>query len=272
MRPILKWPGGKFRLVPAIAAALPEGARLVEPFAGSGAVFLNTHYAHCLIADANPDCIQFHQALATNGSAFITRCRALFSPESNSRDEYLRRRDQFNQLPQNNPERAALFLYLNRHGYNGLIRYNASGSFNVPFGRYSKPYFPETEMLAFLDKLQTATVIFSTADFRDTFRQVKKHDIVYCDPPYIPLSATANFTTYAGAVFKQADQEALAICAEKAAQKGATVVISNHDSKEARHLYRNADEIRPLTVRRSISCHGGKRNAVGEILALYSPR
>ncbi len=268
IRPILKWPGGKFRLLGAILPALPPGKRLVEPFVGSGALFMNADYPAFLLCDLNADLIDFYQALSRDGEDFIDECRALFAGRANEREEYFRRRERFNRL-ERGAERAALFLYFNRHGYNGLIRYNAAGEFNVPFGRYARPYFPEAEMLAFREKTRRARVDFRVADFRETFAKLKKGDVVYADPPYIPLSATANFTGYAGNSFGPAEQEELAALAGRARERGIPVAISNHDSAEARRLYRDAARIEGITVRRFISCNGEKRGMVGELLAVY---
>ena len=270
IRPILKWPGGKFRLLDFILPELPEGKRLVEPFAGSGAVFMNTRYRSYLLADLNHDLIRFFETLAARGEDFIDECRRLFSPEANQAEVFYERRERFNSLPSGAKERAALFLYFNRHGYNGLIRYNAKGGFNVPFGRYAKPRFPDKEMRAFLERSRTAKIEFRIGDFRDTFRSVRKGDVVYCDPPYIPLSATANFTSYAGNSFGATEQAGLAEAAENALAKGARVVMSNHDSEYARSLYRGASYMKDAEVRRFISCNGKKRDMVRELLAVYA--
>ena len=264
----MKWPGGKFRLLDAILPELPSEGRLVEPFVGSGAVFMNAANPDCLLCDINPDLIGFFQALAADGDAFIRECREFFVPEANRSDEYYRRRDELNALPPGQA-RAALFLYCNRHGYNGLSRYNARGEFNVPFGRYSRPYFPEAEMRAFLEKKASTRLEFRVADFRQTFSLVREGDVVYCDPPYIPLSPTANFTGYAGNSFGRVEQEGLAQCIERAAERARRIVVSNHDTPEARELYRRASGMRRISVRRSISCKGARRGTVAELLAVY---
>ncbi|MCD8140951.1 MAG: Dam family site-specific DNA-(adenine-N6)-methyltransferase [Planctomycetaceae bacterium] len=266
-RPILKWAGGKFRLLDAIIPALGPGTRLVEPFVGSGAVFLNCSHKAAFLCDNNPDLIDFFIRLGEGGDAFIAHCRALFR-NGNNPDGYYARRERFNALPQS-PERAALFLYLNRHGYNGLVRYNARRGFNVPFGRYKRPYFPEAEMRAFLDKIQRTRLTFAEADFRATFKKLRQGDVVYCDPPYAPLSATANFTSYSGTVFGLEEQRELARLAEAAGRRGIRVIVSNHDLPLTRTLYANADALHTFAVRRCISRRGDGRGKVGELLAVY---
>lgn len=267
IRPVLKWPGGKYRLLDAILPELPPGRRLVEPFVGSGAVFMNSEYPAYLLCDLNADLIGLYEVLAERKENFIEECRGYFAGGNDS-GLFYERRAAFNRL-QPGRERAALFLYFNRHGYNGLIRYNAKGEFNVPFGRYATPYFPEREMLAFIEKTRKAKVEFLACDFRDAFRKLRKGDTVYCDPPYIPLSETANFTSYAGNSFGAADQLQLASLAEKSAARGVRVVVSNHDAGEARLLYKAAAYMREFSVRRFISCNGLKRDMVDELLAVY---
>ena len=150
-RAFLKWAGGKYALVDSITARLPQGRVLVEPFVGAGSVFLNTDYEAYLLADINPDLIDFYNLLKSAPEAVIQQARALFCPVNNQRDAYFELRAAFNQCHEAR-ERAALFLYLNRHGYNGLCRYNKKGGFNVPFGKYKAPYFPEAELWAFAEK------------------------------------------------------------------------------------------------------------------------
>lgn len=266
-RPVLKWPGGKFRLIREIVPRLPAGKRFVEPFAGSGAVFLNCEYPAYALSDLNADLMKFYKTLVRDGKKFIVRCRELFE-NGNASEIYYERRDRFNGL-RPGPERAALFLYFNRHGYNGLIRYNSTGGFNVPFGRYAKPYFPEAEMLRFAEKARASGAVLETADFRDVLSDLKKGDVAYCDPPYLPLSPTANFTTYSGAGFGPTEQRQLAELAESAARRGARIVISNHDIPLARELYSGARELTGFNVRRNISCNIEKRELVRELLAVY---
>jgi len=142
LKPFLKWAGGKYRIVHRIREQLPPGHRLVEPFVGSGAVFLNLDYPGYLLCDNNADLINLFQVLKEEGETFVKYCRDYFTPASNREEEYYRFRSEFNRTG-NKKQKAALFLYLNRHGYNGLCRYNSSGEFNTPFGRYVKPYFPK---------------------------------------------------------------------------------------------------------------------------------
>lgn len=267
MKPFLKWAGGKYRLLPHIQRRLPPGRRLIEPFVGSGAVFLNTDYEAYVLSDINRDVIALYQVLRDHGEAFIAYCRSLFVPETNAPDAYYALRGEFNEA-RDPVRRAALFVYLNRHGYNGLCRYNAEGRFNVPFGRYKRPYFPEAEMRYFWEKSQRA--VFLCGDFREVMQMAEPGDVVYCDPPYVPLSKTANFRQYAAQGFDDAAQWDLARLAESLADRGVPVLVSNHLTPFTERAYRSAlcDAIQ---VRRAISCQGAKRGYAPEVLALFAP-
>lgn len=266
MRPFLKWAGNKYQIIENIKRILPKGKRLVEPFVGSGAVFLNTDgFSSYWLNDNNPDLINLFLTLQKEGDAFIDYCRSFFTPENNTPERYYELRDLFNKT-NDVILKSALFVYLNRHGYNGLVRYNSRGEFNVPFGQYKKPYFPEKEMKYFFYKSQNA--IFTTGDFTDVMNYVEDGDVVYCDPPYIPLSNTANFTNYYANGFSLQQQEKLAQLAVELSKRGIPVIISNHDTEFTKNIYKTA-KIYKLKVRRYISCNGDARNKVNEILAVF---
>jgi len=266
-KPFLKWAGGKYRLADRILAQLPPGRRFVEPFAGSAALYLNVPFARALVSDSNPDLIALYRCVQVEGPSFIDYCRSFFSEENNRKERFYELRDCFNRA-QEPRERAALLLYLNRHAYNGLVRYNVKGGFNVPFGAYKRPYFPLAELSAFQARTRETETRFIAEDFRKVFAKLRPGDVVYCDPPYVPLSATANFTAYAGMPFGPEDQRDLAAEAQKAAGRGIPVLISNHDTAITRTLYSGA-EVMQFAVQRCISCKGGKREAAPELLAVY---
>jgi DNA adenine methylase len=267
-RPFLKWAGNKYQILRRILQELPAGNRLIEPFAGSGAVFLNTDYDRYLISDINRDLITLFKTLKDGGEEFIRYAARYFRPKNNSADAYYRLRERFNTTGDVR-EKSALFLYLNRHGYNGLCRYNASHRFNVPFGRYKRPYFPATEMRAFHAKARRAKFVY--VDFRQAMARARRGNVVYADPPYVPLNDTAYFTSYSSTGFDLPEQEALARVAEDLAGRGVPVLISNHDTPFTRQIYRNASITR-FPVKRSISCKAEQRNEVSELLALFAGR
>lgn len=157
---------------------------------------------------------------------------------------------------------------MNRYGYNGLCRYNLRGEFNVPFGRYKKPYFPEAELYHFAEKAQNA--FFYCESYADSMARADDASVVYCDPPYAPLSATANFTAYHTNSFTLEQQAHLAEIAEGLVDRHIPVLISNHDTMLTREWYQRA-KLHVVKVRRSISSNGGTRKKVDELLALYKP-
>ncbi len=265
-RPFLKWAGNKYRILDRILPRLPQGRRLIEPFVGSGAVFLNSGYDRHLLNDSNADLVHLYKTLQTHGPEFIEYAGSFFTKRNNSSTVYYRLRERFN-ATRDIWLKSALFIYLNRHGYNGLCRYNASGEFNVPFGRYKQPYFPGREMLAFHAKARTAR--FSTRPFTKIMDRAREGDVVYCDPPYVPLTPTANFTGYSAGSFGLAEQGELARQAQELAARGVTVLISNHDTGFTQRAYRRA-EIICFPVQRNISCNGAKRERAAELLALFS--
>jgi len=267
VKPFLKWAGGKFRILDTILAEIPQGARFVEPFAGTCAVYLNVVAEKALVCDINGDLIWLYKNIQSEGEHFIQYCKSFFIPENNTKESYLHIRERFNSTLDQR-EKSAILLYLNRHSFNGLVRYNAKGGFNVPFGKYASPYFPLEELRAFHRKTQRTDTEFVCADFRTLFKALEQGDVVYCDPPYVPLSATASFTAYVGTVFSLKDQAELASLSEAASKKGIPVIISNHDTEETRLLYASA-EVRSFNVQRFISCNGSGRGTAPELLAIF---
>lgn len=267
-RPFLKWAGGKFRLTDDLNRVFPKRKQcLIEPFVGAGAVFLNSHFERYILADINPDLINLFNIVKDNVDAYIEACKPIFFAENaNTADYYYAQREAFNQST-DSFERSVLFLYLNRFGFNGLCRYNSKNEFNVPFGAYKTHYFPEDELRYFAHKAQSA--VFLCADFQQTFELADKHSVIYCDPPYAPLPQDTNFTGYAGNAFGLEHQKNLAECAKKAQkEKQISVVISNHDTKFTREIYKGA-KFKRVKVQRSISQSSEKRVKVKELIAIF---
>lgn len=171
MSTILKWAGNKTAIMSELKKHLPAGPRLVEPFAGSCAVMMETDYPSYLVADINPDLINLYKKVAADCESFISRARVLFEI-ANREVAYYNIRQEFNYSTEiTDFMKAVYFLYLNRHGYRGLCRYNKSGHFNIPYGNYKNPYFPEKEIRAFAEKAQRAT--FICASFDETLAMLK---------------------------------------------------------------------------------------------------
>ena len=265
VRPFLKWAGGKFRVLDEILPRLPNGQRLIEPFAGSAAVSINAGFASAVASDLNADLINLYRSVQIDVERFIAEARKLFAGPYNNRESFEALRAEFN--ASDDPfRRSTIFVYLNRHGFNGLCRYNAKGRFNVPFGKYDNPGFPEGEIRAFAHV--SAHVHFAHQGFVSAMQNARAGDVVYCDPPYVPLSVTSNFTSYSANAFGFAEQKALAEAARECARRGAPVVISNHDTPESRALYQGA-ELHLFEVRRFISSKASTRGNAPELLAIF---
>jgi DNA adenine methylase len=265
-RAFLKWAGGKFSLIEDITAKLPQAKKLIEPFVGAGSVFLNTNYSKYLLNDINADLINLYNIVKHQSSDYITDSAKFFTPAFNEEQRYYQIRQEFNDS-EDIYEKAIFFLYLNRHGYNGLCRYNNSGKFNVPFGRYKAPYFPEKELVYFAEKSQLAT--FTCDSFERVFARARKNSVIYCDPPYAPISKTAMFNSYAAGGFTLDNQIKLASLARRTGYKrNIPVLVSNHDTEFTRDIYQGAD-MTELQVSRFISQNGSTRIKVAELLALF---
>lgn len=265
-RPPLKWAGGKYNLIERIAKYLPNGGRLVEPFVGSGAVFLNLEYDEYYLNDINKDLINLYKTIQANGKDFIGYANSFFTPKYHTENSFYELRERFNNSD-DITEKSAILIYINKFGFNGLMRYNASGGMNVPFGHHKKmPYFPEKELIHFFNKSKKA--VFRCMDFQKVISRAKADDVIYCDPPYVPVSKTANFTAYSAGGFSELEQVSLSKLAEEMKSKGIPIVISNHYTPITKKLYKAARKYK-FPVQRMISCNGEKREKAMEILAVY---
>ncbi|EBE7555002.1 Dam family site-specific DNA-(adenine-N6)-methyltransferase [Salmonella enterica] len=265
-RPFLKWAGGKYSLLPELDRLIPAGKRLIEPFVGGGSVFLNSDkHEYFLLADINADLINLYQMLAVAPDSVIAEAMKAFR-HLNDVENYTVIREAFNAQKLNATERAAAFLYLNRHCFNGLMRYNLDGFFNVGWGKYKAPYFPEEEIRAF--RLKSHACVFMTAGFERTLRLAGDGDVVYCDPPYEPMPGTAGFTGYASGGFSWDSQVALAESCVAAHQRGAKVFISNSTAPRVIELYeQHGFTLHRVNARRSISSKGSTRETANDIVA-----
>jgi DNA adenine methylase len=272
VKPFLKWAGGKHKLLDKILPNLPSGKRLIEPFVGGGSIFAAADYPAFLLADINPELINLYLSLQDRGAEFIGLCRTFFTPENNTPQRYYQLRDQFRAVAPTPTMQAALFLYLNRHGFNGLCRYSKKSGFNVPYGRYKNPYFPLREMAHFYTKSWQRDALFACAPFYDVMNMAGKGDVVYCDPPYLPLDQKTNFTKYSHGNFTLDNHKRLARLAETLTYRGTTVAISNHDTPQARALYQNATRVIGYDVQRTIAANPERRGLVGELLVIYEAK
>ena len=243
---------------------------LVEPFAGSCSVALNTHYDKYLLNDANQDLISLYILARDEPEWLISQLHVFFNEENNTRARYLQLRRIYNecQCPRT---RAVLLCYLSRHCYNGLVRYNQSGGFNVNYGKYKAPYLPEEEILFFSEKMVNAQ--FYCMDFKSFIELAAKQEgkkTQYCDPPYLPTSeGVPSFTQYTAEGFPV--QRHLDINDTIVATRNAfeDVYVSNHAAKNLDDFYPDYKRKSVFRVTRTTSCKASTRVPTREVLLYY---
>lgn len=278
-RPIIKWAGGKTRVLPDLLPFLPKADCLVEPFVGGASVFLNTDYRRYILADINPDLINLYRQVSNYPDQVIYAAKRLFkvfcteNGYSDVRDDFNTRSQDFMPIHDGpyivHIERAAQFLFLNRHGYNGVCRYNKRGGYNVPYGKYKSVYFPELEIRQFAEKANDTKAIFLCSPFERTLRITEGMDcVIYCDPPYLPASKTANFTQYHNEPFTEINHRQLVAELLTVNRKhGSQVVISNSDTETTREIYGDFT-LHEIDVQRSVSTDASNRLKAKEVIGV----
>jgi DNA adenine methylase len=268
--PFIKWAGGKRQLLAELDRRIPScWETYYEPFIGGGALLVHLENKGVLtkgvISDLNSELINLYRVVQDTPGALIT---ALANEEfQNDEDSYKKMKERFNTSigdPARAIERAALLIYLNKHGFNGLWRVNRKGKFNVPFGSYKKRSIPsDTSILKFSAMLEKVKIV--NKDFATAVRTAKKGDFIYFDPPYQPLSKTASFTDYNSRGFGFPEQERLARLFQRLSRKGIQIMLSNSKVPEIEELYGNFT-IETVDAKRFINCNGERRNGVQEII------
>ncbi|HZO17245.1 MAG TPA: DNA adenine methylase [Polyangiaceae bacterium] len=260
-RPFLKWAGGKRRLLPQILPHVPARfGGYHEPFVGSGALFFHLGPRRAVLSDNNERLIRAYQGLRDSPSDVI----GLLSSYRHDRDffEQMRERDID---AASDVEVAAWFIYLNKTGYNGLYRVNSKNRYNVPFGDYARPNFCDEETLR-LCAGRLSKVRLQVCDFERAARRARAGDLVYFDPPYVPLSVTSYFTSYTKDGFDMDDQRRLRDVALALKEKEVHVLISNSSAPAVYELYGERFKIIEVTARRDINCQSGGRGRITELL------
>ncbi len=292
LRPLLKWAGGKRQLLPVLRGFYPEAfSGYVEPFFGSGAVFFDlidagrTTGRRVRLADDNADLIACYREVRAHPEAVITALGALAKGHRDGGEAfYYEVRDQrFNRAraarAPYTPELAAMLIYLNRTGYNGLFRLNRRGGFNVPAGRYANPTICDAaHVRAVAAALGRAEVTLGCLGFEQTLAEASAGDFVYCDPPYAPLSNTARFAHYTAGGFTAADQARLQASLVAAADRGAVVVLSNSSAPLVERLYRAPEAVAAglrlyrVPARRAINSRAASRGPIDELVVTNAAR
>lgn len=271
-RPFLKWAGGKSRLAATIAARRPlYYGTYHEPFVGGGALFFYLYrqglVRKAILSDINAELIFTYRAIRDHVERVIEILREF--PHDEKFYYELRRENPFTL---DLPHLAARMIYLNKTGYNGLYRVNSKGEFNVPFGRYKRPRYLDPDNLRAVSKA-LQSVELRCVSFEAILSWVEPGDWVYCDPPYIPLSVTANFTEYQPNGFDLNAHRRLRDVALQLYHNGVFVTLSNSNTEVTRELYGQSPfEVEEVLAPRFISSKASSRGKVGELLIHAFPQ
>lgn len=272
----LKWAGGKAKILEDIRKTLPQKIDIfVEPFVGGGTIFPNIDSPRKIINDINADLIGFYSMIKNEGETFIEECNKMFIKSNLKEDVYEKFKKEFN-TTKDLRRKASLFLWLNKHCFNGLCRYNGSGEFNVPksdaFEKGIVPSFPREEMMNFVQALKNVEI--KQDDFRNIIKNAPNDSVLYCDPPYIPLSSTSDFTSYSSDEFTLQDHIDLArLCAEGVEEgRIKTAVISNNYNWYSHQIYKVmfGAKFKKINVTKSISAKSSSRGKTEEIIAIFN--
>lgn len=270
-KPFLKWAGGKTQLADDILQRMPVRFNTYfEPFVGSGAIFFRLYrekkIRHAVLSDINAELIDTYKAIRDCVDEVIEYLSGF--PHEKSFYYELRAKDPWSLTL---AERAARMIYLNKTGYNGLYRVNRQGKFNVPFGKYKSPNYLDKENLKAVSyALQMVELV--CASFEIVLQKSNSGDWVYFDPPYVPLSQTANFTSYYSNGFTLRDQEKLRDICIELTKKNVYVTLSNSDTSITTNLFSYPFFSRDIVYsNRAINCNGSKRGKITELIIANYP-
>ena len=267
-KPFVKWVGGKRRVIPELLFSLPTTFdHYYEPFVGGGALFFHLRSLNLLqdnkitLSDVNLRLIRTYKAIRDDVEGVIVRLK--HHAKHHCRDYFYAVRDAEVDTYENDADVAAWFIYLNKTAFNGLYRVNKKNRFNAPMGKYKNPTIcDESNLRNCHDALQTVHLL------HQCFTDVKTADVgdlVYFDPPYVPVSATASFTSYTNEGFGMTEQTQLRDMALDLRNRGVSVMLSNSDHDLVRALYAEF-YIRGIQVGRAINSKASARGKVGEVI------
>ena len=270
-KPFVKWAGGKRQLIPQIEKHLPDKfSSYFEPFLGGGALLFHILYENQnlkgYVSDLNSDLVLAYITIRDKLDDLLKSLQKHSDNYfSNSKSYYYSIRES---TPKNQVDKVSKLLFLNRTCFNGLYRVNSKGKFNVPLGRYSNPNIVQEENLKYVNQfLNQNKITIKCQDFSSTVESVKKGDFVYFDPPYQPVSKTANFTSYTNSNFTFNDLKRLAKVSNQLAKRGVNVLLSNSSSKQVLDLFATTDwEIVEIKANRAINSDSHKRTGHSELL------
>ena len=268
IKPFVGWAGGKSQLLPEIETEIKRAGQFdtyYEPFVGGGAVLFDLLPQKAVINDYNQELINAYRTIRDD----LPDLLAELSKLHNSKDDFYKirawdREPDYANLSK--AKKAARFIYLIKTCFNSLYRVNRKGYFNTPYcHKRTIQIVDQDNLTAIRQYLNNNEIAITSGDFAKVLTQVKPNSLVYLDPPYVPLTATASFTSYTSVGFNKSDQECLAQSCQHLDRIGAKFIASNSDTELVHELYQQFN-IRTVYAKRNINANGKKRGAVAEVL------
>ena len=265
--PVVKWVGGKRQLIDDLTPLFPKKiTAYCEPFVGGGAVLFSLQPKIAYVNDINAELINIYEVIRDDVDALIA---ALNEHKNEEKYFYSIRdwdRDSETYRQRSKVQRAARIIYLNKTCYNGLFRVNNAGEFNAPYGHYKKPNIVSAPTLrAVSNYFQSTQLTFTNTDYAEVLSNVSKGTFVYLDPPYDPVSDTANFTGYTRGGFDRTEQVRLRECCDELTRRKIKFMLSNSATEFIREQYADYD-ITPVRAKRAINSNASKRGHVDEVV------
>ena len=278
-RPFVKWAGGKRQLLATLGSSLPvRFERYFEPFLGGGAMFfhiLASHSDHaCSVSDMNSELMLAYVTIRDRVDELLYDLK---NHEKNYFEDpelyYYRVRDEYCAELATDIQKVSRLIFLNRTCFNGLYRVNSKGKFNVPLGRYVRPNIADEDNLHAVSlALRSPKLSMSCRDFAEVARDAREGDLVYFDPPYLPVSRTSSFTRYTNGDFTLKDQRRLADLCNQLDAAGCNVLLSNSDSDTISEMF-DSDSwtVEKIKANRQINSNSSRRNGHTELLIRNYP-
>lgn len=264
--PVVKWVGGKRQLLNEIKKYIPKYTKYYEPFVGGGAVLFHLQPQKAVINDINSELINLYQVIKDNVEELIND----LAKHENEADYFYdvrgwdRDKEKYSSL--SNVEKASRIIYLNKTCYNGLFRVNRAGEFNSPFGNYKNPNIVNGPVLRAVNiYFNKANITFKCGDFEEAVKGIRKGSFVYFNPPYYPVSNSANFTGYDKGGFDRDEQMRLKKLCDRLNKRGIKFLLSNSATDFILELYEDY-KIEIVKAKRVINSQGDKRGEVAEVL------
>lgn len=252
LKPVLKWAGGKRQLIDHILKKFPKYYnKFIEPFIGGGALFFYLNKKNSIISDINEELINLYKQISKNPRKIISRTKKY----KNTKDDFYNTRKS---VPSNDLDRACRTIYLNKTCFNGLYRVNKKGEFNVPYGNYKNVSFFDEKNLIKISKLLKQTKIIHGSYETILKKYARKNDLIFLDPPYLPISKYSDFKRYNKEQFYLEDHKKLANLYAELDEKGCYLILTNSNSDEIINLYKNY-KIDVHNTKRNINSIGNQR-------------